>query len=126
MRNLILQIISATLGFWLAIEFIEGINLTIIPGKDFFGFELTQQWQVLLLCGTILGIINYFIKPILKIITSPIRLLTLGLFGIIINMTMVWIVDVLFKELTITGIIPLLYTTIILWLISLILGIFRK
>jgi len=126
MRGLILQILSATLGFWLAIRFIEGVNLQMIPGESFLGFQLTEQWHVLLVCGAILGIINFFIKPILKVITSPLRILTFGLFGIVINMAMVWIVDVLFTELTIDGLVPLFWTTIILWIISLILGVSQK
>lgn len=102
MLKLILTIISGTLGLWLADYFIAGV-------------EFTGSWETLLLAGLILGLINFFIKPILKLITLPIRLLTLGLFGLIINIVLVWIIDIIFAELVIKGIVPLLWTTLIIW-----------
>ncbi|MBZ1345355.1 MAG: phage holin family protein, partial [Candidatus Nealsonbacteria bacterium] len=79
-------------------------------------------WQSLLLAGLVLGLINFFIKPILKLITLPLRILTLGLFGLIINMAIIWMIDVLFPELIIQGIIPLFWTTLIVWTINFLLG----
>jgi len=125
-NRLILQVIVGVLGFFLAIKFIPGIGLEVIPGKSqFFGIGLTTNWQILVLVGSVLGLINFFIKPVLKIITLPLRILTLGLFGFIINMVMVWIVDILFPELVIQGLLPLFWTTIIIWGMSFVLGLSR-
>ena len=125
-NRLILQVIAGVLGFFLATKFIPGIGLEVIPGKSqFFGIGLTTNWQILVLVGSVLGLINFFIKPVLKIITLPLRILTLGLFGFIINMVMVWIVDILFPELVIQGLLPLFWTTIIIWGMSFVLGLSR-
>lgn len=125
-NRLILQVVAGVLGFFLATKFIPGIGLEVIPGKSqFFGIGLTTNWQILVLVGSVLGLINFFIKPVLKIITLPLRILTLGLFGFIINMLMVWIVDILFPELVIQGLLPLFSTTIIIWGMSFILGLSR-
>jgi len=127
MDRLILQIIASTLGLFLAQKFIPGVSLTIIPGESvFFGFTLTTFWQILLLVGGVLGLINFFLKPILKAITLPLRILTFGLFSFVINMLMVWIADILFLELVITGLIPLFWTTAIIWALSWFLGIYRS
>ena len=94
------------------------------PGKSiFFGIALTQNWQILILVGTILGLINFFIKPILDKITLPLKILTLGLFSLILNMLIIWFLDILFLEFEISGLIPLFWTTIIIWLISFLLGL---
>jgi len=106
MRNLFLKIFSGILGLWLASEFITGV-------------EFTGSWQLLLLAGFVLGLINFFIKPILKLITLPLRILTLGLFGLVINMAMIWLVDIFFVELIIVGILPLFWTSLIIWGLSL-------
>jgi len=87
-----------------------------VPEVEFIG-----NWQTLVLAGAILGLINFFIKPILKVITLPLRILTFGLFGLVINMLMVWLVDVIFPELIIPGLIPLFWTSLIVWGISFIL-----
>ncbi len=108
MWSLFLQMVAGILGIFLAQRY--------VPGVEFIG-----PWQTLVLAGVILGLINFFIKPILKIITLPLRILTFGLFSLIINMLMVWLVDIIFPELIIPGIIPLFWTSLIVWGISFIL-----
>jgi putative membrane protein len=57
--------------------------------------------------GLILGVINSYIKPIVKLLTFPISLLTLGLFGIVINTAMLLLVALVSEQfdlgLTIAG-----------------------
>ncbi len=126
MNSLILQIIAGILGIFLATKFVPGVSLEIIPGQSsLFGIEFTASWQILLLVGSALGLINFFIKPVLKMITLPLRILTFGLFSLVINMVMVWTVDILFPELVIQGIIPLFWTTVIIWGVSLLLGLYQ-
>ncbi|MCP6719062.1 MAG: phage holin family protein [Patescibacteria group bacterium] len=126
MMALIWQIIGGTLGIFLAVRFVPGVDLEIILGESsFFGVEFTEKWQILFLVGAILGLINFFIKPILDKITSPLKIITLGLSSLILNMFLIWILDILFLELQIAGLIPLFFTTIIIWLISSLLGLRR-
>lgn len=102
MWALFLQIVAGILGIFLAQRY--------VPGVEFIG-----NWQTLVLAGAILGLLNFFLKPILKIITWPLKILTFGLFSLVINMLMVWIVDIIFPELIIPGIIPLFWTSLIVW-----------
>ncbi|MBI2450429.1 MAG: phage holin family protein [Candidatus Nealsonbacteria bacterium] len=111
MLKLLLTIASVILGIFLADKF--------VPGVEFIG-----PWKTLLAAGLILGLINFFIKPIIKLITLPIRFLTLGLFGLIINIAAVWAIDIYFTELIIKGIIPLLWATLIIWGLGVILPLF--
>ncbi len=110
LSRLLFQIIAGILGLWLAIKF--------VPGVEFRG-----PINTLLLAGLVLGLINFFIKPIINKITLPLRILTLGLFSLVINMIMVEIVDILFKELIIEGIVPLFWTSLIVWVLSLFFGV---
>jgi putative membrane protein len=111
MIKLIFQIVAGILSFWLAVRF--------VPGVEFAG-----EIKYLFFAGAVLGLINFFIKPILKMITLPLRMLTFGLFGLVINMAMVWIVDIFFPELIIQGLIPLFWTTVIVWGVSYFLGLY--
>ncbi len=113
--KLLLHIIVGVLGFFLAAKFIPGV-------------ELLGSFWGLFIAGAILGLVNFFIKPILRILTLPLRILTLGLFSLIINMFLVWLVaDVIFPNyLEIKGLIPLFWTTIIIWLLNMLLGLYRK
>ncbi len=50
-------------------------------------------WTALVIFTLILTIINWTIKPILKLVTWPINFLTLGLFHLILNVILLMIVS---------------------------------
>ena len=110
MIKLIFQVAGGILSFWLAVRF--------VPNVEFVG-----ETKYLVMAGAFLGLINFFIKPIIKILTLPLRIITLGLFSLIINMALIWFVDLAFPELIIPGIVPLFWTTLIVWLVSYFLGL---
>jgi putative membrane protein len=126
-NRLLLNIIAGISAVFSADKLIQGVNLNIIPGKSvFFGFEFVSYWQILILVGAVLGLINSFLKPILKLITFPLRIITLGLFSFVINLFLIWLLDILFLELEIKGLLALLWTTLIVFILSFILGLYRK
>lgn len=111
MIKLIFQAIAATAGLWLAVRF--------VPGVEFVG-----EIKYLILAGVVLGVINFFLKPIINFITLPLRVITFGLFSLVINMALIWIIDIVFPELIIQGLIPLFWTTLIIWVVSIFLGFY--
>lgn len=70
----------------------------MVPRVNFHGDFLT-----LLLAGLILGLINTFLKPILKALFFPLILLSLGLFAIVINTGLIWLLTKIIKDLTINN-----------------------
>lgn len=126
MGKFLSQIIAGILGFWLVTLFVPEIVIKVLSDSNFFGFPLTTKWHIIVLLGIILGILNFFVKPILKIITLPLRIVTLGLFGLIINMALIWAVDLIFQEITIPWFWPLLWSTLIIWVLNIILPMLFK
>ncbi len=126
MKRLFWHIAAGILAIFLATKFISGVSLEVIPDRSiYFGIEFNREWKLLLLVGGILGLINFFIKPILDRITLPLKILTLGLFSLILNMAFIWLLDILFEEFEILGIIPLFLTTVIVWIVNFFLGLKR-
>lgn len=124
MQRLIWHIIAAVLAIFLAIQFVPNVSLEIIPDQSsFLGIEITEKWQIIVVIGLILGLINAFIKPILDKLTWPLKILTLGIFSLILNMAIIWFLDVSFKELEIIGLQALFFTTIIVWAVNFFLGV---
>ncbi|PIR58331.1 MAG: hypothetical protein COU70_01420 [Parcubacteria group bacterium CG10_big_fil_rev_8_21_14_0_10_35_15] len=109
MWNLILRIAGSSAGIWLASEFVNGV-------------QVSGNWKTFVIIGVVLGVVNFFIKPILDVLSLPLKILTLGLFSLIINMTLVWLIDIIFVELVINGLIPLFWTTALIWLANFVLG----
>lgn len=126
MRRLLIQIVSAGLGLYLATLVIPGVSVKVLTDSNFFGFNLTATWQIFILLAIILGLLNFFVKPILDVITLPLRILTLGLFSFVINMALIFVVDSAFRELTIPLYLPLAYTSLIIVAVTTILSLFIK
>lgn len=100
------------------------INAIAIKAAAYFrlipGFEFTGDTVSLLWVSFLLTIVNYFLKPILKLLFGPLILLTLGLFTIVINMIILYIVDLYTPDLSIANIQALFWTTILLGFANLI------
>ena len=124
MLKLLFNVIAAGIGLWLADMYVPGVEIAVLPDSSFFGIILTEQWYILLLLGIILGLLNFFVKPILDIITLPLRIITLGLFGFLINMGLIFAVDAMFEEFSAPFLYPLLWTSLIIWGINLVLSTF--
>ncbi len=107
---LLWHVICAVLGLYLAGFF--------IPSVDFVG-----TWQTLIIAGAIMGVINALIKPALKIITFPLKILTLGLSSVIINIGLVWlVVGFLFKDyFIITDWLAYVWVFLVIWILNIIL-----
>ncbi|MBM7868246.1 phage holin family protein [Heliobacterium gestii] len=89
MNSLILRWLLNTLALALAALFIPGITIAgIVPA---------------LLAALVLGIINAVIRPIIFVLTLPINLLTLGLFTLVINGLMLWMVSGLVRGFEVSG-----------------------
>ena len=124
MKKFLSQIIVAAFGLWISTIFVSGVVVALHADSNFFGFNLTKEWHIFLVLGVILGLLNYFVKPILDIITLPLRIITLGLFSFVITMALIWVVDILFKEFSAPFLYPLLWNTLIIWGLNLVFDIF--
>jgi putative membrane protein len=51
-----------------------------------------QDFAVALIAALVLGLVNTLIRPILVVLTLPVTVLTLGLFILVINGLMFWLV----------------------------------
>ena len=85
MKFLVRLLINAA-ALWVAIE--------IVPGVDYTG-----RWTYLLLVALLFGLLNATLRPLLKALTCPLILLTLGLFTFIINALVFWVTGALSRSM---------------------------
>ena len=78
--NFALQTVINAVALWVA--------AWAIPGITFGGGSTGQVVKTVVIVALIFGIVNVFIKPILKLISLPFIILTLGLFVFIVNAVM--------------------------------------
>ena len=103
--SLVIHLISNSVAIYAAAYLVNGINFN-------------GNWLVLLFAGLVMGAINFFVKPVLKLIAFPFILITFGLFTFVINMALLWTVDLLIKELTIETLLALFWGTVIISVVN--------
>jgi putative membrane protein len=113
MLRFIVRILGNALAIYLAAYFVPG-------------FSFTNDWKLLLLAGFILAIFNAVLKPILKLISAPLMLLTLGLFSLVINMALLWLLTQFLPELKIADFWAYFWGTVIISLVNWIIAALTK
>src|SRR3989344_5547771 len=93
-----------------------GIAHWLVPG-----FVVNDGLKGFVIAGVVLGLLNWLVKPILKFISTPIIILTLGIFSLIINGFLLWLVSYLLDFVTIQTASALIWSTIIITLANIIL-----
>lgn len=81
------------------------------------GVELSSIGALLFL-ALILGLLNISIKPILKILSIPARILTFGLFSIVINTIVLKLAFMLVPGAGITGFVTTIWASILLSIVN--------
>ncbi|MDQ3098795.1 MAG: phage holin family protein [bacterium] len=97
--------------------FIVNVITLLLLARFLPGFEITQ-WQNAVIAVLVIGLINITIKPILKLLTFPITILTLGLFSWIINALMLMLAARLTDGFNIDGFLTALIAALLLSIIT--------
>jgi putative membrane protein len=74
------------------------VAILIVPGLE-FAFEPEGALLRFILVAAIFGLVNSFLKPVLRILTLPISIMTLGLFLLVINALMLLLTGAISGEL---------------------------
>ncbi len=105
-------------------------NIVAFLIADYFidGFSVSLNLKGLAMAALIFTLINIFVRPILKLILSPIVFLTLGLGIILVNALTLFILDLLSTDITISyaSFKPLLFATLIVSFINIIINFSAK
>ena len=85
-----------------------------------------SDYKSAIIFALLLGLVNTFIRPLLILVTLPITVLTLGIFMLVINGLMFWLVTGLVSGVSVpnfgTAFAAALVYSLFTWLIELALG----
>src|SRR3954471_16765643 len=96
---------------WAANAVVLGITAWLLNGVNVNGSASTLIWAAL-----VFGILNTILKPLLKLITLPFAVLTLGLAWFFVSMLMLWLTALIVGKFDIDGFSNYVWATIIVWL----------
>src|SRR5690348_5175288 len=77
----------------------------------------------LLEAALVFGLLNSLVKPILKLVTLPLAVITLRLIWFFISALMLKLTDWLISSFNIHGFLTLLWATLVIWAVNLVLDI---
>lgn len=104
------------IGYALAVMLVA----LIVPGIFVSGF-----WGALI-AAVVLGLVNTFLKPILMFISMPLNFLTLGIFALVINALLLWLVGTISPGMQVDGFWSAFFGGIILSLVIAMVDGFTK
>ena len=104
-----------------------GVATVLVPGIEVSAGSTGAGIGTLVAVALIFGLINSVLKPIVKVVGCPFYVLTLGLFGLVVNALLFllvgWIADGLGLPFTVAGFGPAFVGAIVLAVVGFVLHI---
>lgn len=96
MGRFIVRVLINAVALWVASWLLPGLAISGettggLIAKLSRGSAAVDTVLAFLFIGLIFGVVNATVKPIVKLLSLPVTVLTLGLFSIIINAAMLWL-----------------------------------
>ncbi|TET48943.1 MAG: phage holin family protein [Actinomycetota bacterium] len=107
---------------WIILTFSITAASYFLPFINISATNIWDKFKIAFLAGLLLGLFNLLIKPIIKILSLPINILTLGLFNIAINAGMLWMVDLILKGFRVEGFWGYIWSSLVISIISIIVS----
>ena len=107
----------------LALSWVLNIVVLAIVAGLMSGVTLNGSVGTLVIAAAVFGVLNTLLKPILKLLTFPLAIVTLGLAWFGVAMFVLWLTDVIVPSFDISGFWTLVGATIIVWAANLVLDL---
>jgi putative membrane protein len=92
----------------------------LLVSKIVPGFHVAGLWPALI-ASLVIGLLNATVGLVLKIITFPISILTLGLFLLVINGLMILLASSIVRGFHVNGFVPAFWGAVVLALLGMII-----
>jgi putative membrane protein len=120
-------LLTSAVALAVAAQLFDGIRF---DGPTSGVAEVQHKLLPLLLVALILGVVSALVKPVLKVLSIPFIILTLGLFLLVINALMLlltgWLADVLDVGFEVDGfwtaVVGAIVITVVTWVVDALIG----
>jgi putative membrane protein len=106
-RRLILGTAGNAFALWAAARIVGNV-------------DLSRSWWTVILAALVLTLLNWYVKPAIKLLALPLVIVTLGIALFFISMLMLWLTSAVVSGFDIDGFWPLVKATIIVWIVNMI------
>jgi putative membrane protein len=99
----------------LALSWVLNVAVLALVAWLLSGVTFNGSGWTLVIAAAVFGVLNTLLKPILKLLTFPLAIFTLGLAWFGVAMFMLWLTDAIVPDFDINGFWTLVWATIIVW-----------
>jgi putative membrane protein len=83
MRKVIVSTLVTAVAVWAAVRFVPDISF---PAANAFPDRFPEgDWWQIVVVAVLIGLVNSYVKPLVGIVSLPANLVTMGLFGLVMN-----------------------------------------
>lgn len=87
------------------------------------GVTFNHSAGTLIFAAAVFGILNTILKPLLKLLTLPLAVITFGIAWFGVSMFMLWLTDVIVGDFNINGFWNFVWAAILVWIANLVLDL---
>jgi putative membrane protein len=73
--------------------------------------------------AVVFGLLNTFVKPLVKLVTLPLAVITLRLIWFFVAMLMLWLTALIVDGFSVHGFLTLVWATLLIWVVNLVLDL---
>ena len=117
--------LAPPLGLRLAISWLtNALILAIVTGL--LSDVTVKNFGSLLLAAAVFGVLNTLLKPLLRFITFPLAILTLGIAWFFVALFILWLTQLIVPKFDINGFSNYIWATIIVWAVNVVLDVILR
>jgi putative membrane protein len=105
---------------WLLVSWATNAVVLGITGLILHGVSFNHSAWTLIWAAAVFGVLNTILKPILKLVTLPFALLTLGIAWFFVSLLMLWLTAAIVGAFSIDGFWNYVWATIIIWALNIV------
>lgn len=122
MLSIIVRLVVNAIALWVTAAIIDGVQIEAASTQD--------EVITVIIVAAIFGVINTLVKPVVKLLSLPAYLLTLGLFTFVVNALMLWLTSWVAGQLDVSfhvdgfwpaAVLGALVVTFVSWLLNILL-----
>jgi putative membrane protein len=106
-------VIRSIVVSWALNALVLAVTGWLLSGVTFHG----SAWAVII-AAAVFGVLNTILKPIMRLLTLPFAIVTLGIAWFFVSMLMLWLTVLIVDKFDIDGFWNYVWATIIIWAVN--------
>jgi putative membrane protein len=107
------SVIRSIVVSWALNALVLAVTGWLLSGVTFHG----SAWAVII-AAAVFGVLNTILKPIMRLLTLPFAIVTLGIAWFFVSMLMLWLTVLIVDKFEIDGFWNYVWATIIIWAVN--------